>query len=341
MPDEDTQIEEGGLEPAAEPDEAGDVAVEDAPPPTFTPEDDAQDLGARYQQFAAQHDDPRVARREYGRHVDQVQSALGRIHRGIDPTDEDLASLEALGYEMPEPVEEEPEAVEPLWGAPWAEPTTMDEFYALANARPDQAMAFIDANPGKVNDETRQQVLAYWAENDRAAAISYEREQARQQAITEAQAYADEQIRALREELAPVHQRNAEADQANRVTNAKLMVQEARAGIPDFADHEDGVIKLIEEGMQQYGASYFENILQATPEARLQYLSDLTGAAAWRSRPAAQAEAEAQQKAAEAAKVGAGSERGRGAASTPGGNAPSAMKKKFTEDIKAALNSPV
>jgi hypothetical protein len=341
MADEDVP-EEGGPEPADEPDEGGAVAVEDEAPveaPSFAVDDIAQGLGSVFQERFLAHHEPAEAIRLYGEARDHLQSAYGRIAQGGEPTQEDIDAAEALGIELPAPAE--PDAVEPLWGAPWAEPTTMDEFYALANARPDQAMAFIDANPGKVNDETRQQVLAYWAENDRAAAISYEREQARAQAISEAKAYADEQLAALREELTPLHSQNEAALQAQRVLTAKDMVHEARAGIPDFDQHEEGVIALIEEGMRQYGPTYFENILSATPEARLQYLSDLTGAAAWRSRPAAQAEADEQQKAAEAAKVGAGSERGRGGASTPGNaTAQSEMKKKFTEDIRRAVENP-
>lgn len=347
MPDEDTpDIEEGGLEPADDSSvatEAPEAPVEAA---SFAVDDLASSLGSVFQERFLAHHAPAEAIRLYGEARDHLHAAYGRIAQGGEPTQEDLAAAEALGIDLPEPVAEEPVAPEPIWGAPWSDPTDYDGIVAMVQSHPARAMAFIDRQPeGVIDPAFRQQVLAYWANpeggNDPAGMVAYEREQARTNAISEAKAYADQQLAALREELGPVHQRNADADQAQRVMNAKLMVQEARAGIPDFGDHEEGVIKLIEEGMTQYGASYFENILNATPEARLQYLSDLTGAAAWRNRPVAQAEAAAQEKAAETAKVAAGSERGRGGASRAGSASPqSEMKKKFTEDMRRAVENP-
>lgn len=349
MPEEDTPIEEGGLEPAVEAPDEGGVATEtaeEAPAASFGVDDIASGLGSVFQERFLAHHEPAEALRLYGEARDHLQSAYGRIAQGGEPTDEDVAAAEALGIDLPEYAEPEVTAPEPIWGAPWAEPTDYDGIVAMVQTDPARAMAFIDRQAeGVIDPSFRQQVLAYWANpeggNDPAAMVAYEREQARVAAISEAKAYAEQLRDELRDELAPVHARNAEADQAQRVMNAKLMVQEARAGIPDFGDHEEGVIALIEEGMKQYGPSYFENILQATPEARLQYLSDLTGAAAWRNRPAAQAEADAAQKAAEAAKVGAGSEKGRGGPSRAGGASPqSEMKKKFSEDIRRAVENP-
>lgn len=348
MPDVDTPIDEGAVDAAPVEDVETDAdAVEEAPEaPSFGVDDIASGLGSVFQERFLAHHEPAEALRLYGEARDHLHAAYGRIAQGGEPTQQDLDAAEALGIELPAYEEPEVAAPEPIWGAPWTDPTDYDGIVAMVQTDPARAMAFIDRQPdGVIDPGFRQQVLAYWANpeggNDAAGMVAYEREQARVAAITEAKAYAEQLRDELRNELAPVHARNAEADQANRVNSAKLMVQEARASIPDFDQHEDGVIKLIEEGMKQYGPSYFENILSATPEARLQYLSDLTGAAAWRSRPAAQAEAAKAQEAAETAKVAAGSERGRGGASRAGGaNPQSEMKKKFYEDMKRAVENP-
>lgn len=344
MPDEDTPIEEGANDAALVEDETTDAAAEapeEAPAaPTFTPEDDAQDLGSQYQRFAENHDDPRTARREYGKHVDQIQSALGRIHRGIEPTPEDLESLEALGYEMPEPAVEE---VEPLWGAPWAEPTTYDEIAQLATQDPARAMEFIDRQPeGRIDPAFRQQVLAWWANpeggGDAVGMTAYLAQFSETRAETRAREAMEQMREEIRAEFGDVRAKHND-DIVEALHNKEtLMTTRAKAEIPNFKEHAAGVEEIMKENIA-LDPDYAAKLFALDVDDQLRHISDLTGVAAWRATVRAAAEAPAQQEAADAAKVAAGSERGRGAASTSG-EGQSAMKKKFTEDIRKALESP-
>jgi hypothetical protein len=117
------------------------------------------------------------------------------------------------------------------------------------------------------------------------------------------------------------------------------MTTRARAEIPNFEEYSGGVTELMQENLAQ-DPSYAERLFALSVDQQLKHISDLTGVAAWRASVRAQAAAPAEAEAADAAKVAAGSERGRGAASSPGEGGQSAMKKKFTEDIRKALESP-
>lgn len=338
------------------PDDSGSAPVEDAPeettdaaaeapeeaqePLSFTPEDDAEDFGSRFQRFAENHDDPRTARQEYGRHVDHLQSAFGRLSQGGEWTDQDKASAEALGFDLPQPAEEAEEEAEPIWGAPWAEPSTYEDLTTLAQSDPGRALVFIDKQPeGTIDPTFRQQVLAYWASpeggNDAAGMVAYEREKARTDAISAAKTYAEQLRDELRTEFGDVRQKYEADTQAGRIATVDNLALRARSEIPDFAEHEAGVIQILSSNVDQ-DPTYLPRLLALPAEQQLQHISDLTGAAAWRNRPQAAAEAEEEAAAQVAAKTQAGSERGRGAAGSSS-SSQSAAKKKFTEDIKRGL----
>jgi hypothetical protein len=347
MPDEDATIE-GGLEPAAE--ETTNVATE-APEetpdaPTFGVDDIAEGLGSRFQERFLAHHDPADAIAKYGESVEHLQSAFGRLSQGGAPTAEDLAAAEALGIELPQPQEEPEDEVQPIWGAPWAEPTTYEDLTQLAQSDPGRALTWIDKQPdGTIDPTFRQQVVAYWASpeggNDHAGALAYEREKARADAIQEAKAYADERFEAMRQEFGDVRQKYEADTQAGRIATVDNLAIKARSEIPDFQEHEAGVIEILKSNVDQ-DPTYLPRLLSLPLAQQLQHISDLTGAAAWRNRPQAQAEAEAEAAAQEQAKVSAGSERGsRSAGASGGSSAQSAMKAKHLADIKAAINSPV
>lgn len=337
MPDEPDILEEGGPEPAVDAPEVADVDAEapEAPaaaPITFTAEQLAEHLPQFQERFLAHHD-PSDALRLYGERDRNVQAALTRYTQGA-PTDADVETLRESGYEIPD---QEPEPVEPLWGAPWAEPTTMDEFNKIAAERPWDALAFVDANPGRVNDDTRLQVLNYWAEHDRAAAMAYEINHTKQQQASEFKAMLDERDAALRQELTPIQQRAAEADHQAQVANVTILASQARQTIPDFAEHEEGVIALLSE-RADYDPTYLPRLFALPIPQQLQELNDLTGAAAWRARPAAQAKAEADAATAEQAKLGAAGQRGRGAAGAS--NSPqSDLKREHLASIERAVKA--
>ena len=349
MPDEDVITPDGGQEPAVEPASDASVAAEapEAAPaaPSFAVEDIAAGLGARFQERFLAHHEPAAAISEYGKSVEHLQSAYGRLSQGGEPTDEDRAHAEALGVELPtyEEPEEEPT---PLWGAPWLEPTDYASFTEMVERNPRGAMEFIDKQPeGVIDPDVRQQVLAYWASpehaNDYAGALAYEKQQAETRAFDKAKSYADERYADLEQRLTPFQERAAASDQQARFAMIDALALRARTTIPGFEDYEEGVVAIVKQNAAQ-DPTYIEKLLACTPEEQLQHINDVTGTAAWRNRPAAQAEATAEAEAAVEQKVKAGSERGSGAAgSTSGSSSKSAAKKQFTAEITAALKSPV
>lgn len=327
---------------APEPDEPEGDATPDTPeaaaPVTFTADQLAEHLPQFADRFLAHHD-PTEALKLYGERDRNVQAALTRYTQGA-PTDADLDTLREGGYEIPEQVEEPEEPAQPLWGAPWAEPTDYESFARLANERPDKAMAWIDKQPaGVVDEDTREQVLAYWEEHDRKGARAYEREHIRSAVQDETKSWTQEQLDALRSELAPVHQQHLAA--TNDARNAKFanLVNFAHQNVPEFLQHQDGVIEMIEKSiLPAYTAQgrdpvqWFDEVLALSPEQQVKYLGQLTGAAAWGARPAVEAQAQAEAAAAETAKIAAGGQRGRGAAS--GGDSQSQAKRDFTASFE-------
>jgi hypothetical protein len=299
-------------------DEAPDAP--EAPPaaPTFTPEDLASGLGTRYQERFAAHHEPAQALAEYGKSVEHLQSAYSRLSQGGEPTDQDRAAAAALGIELPEPAEEVEEEHQPLWGAPWAEPTTYDDVVALAQANPSKAMEWIDKQPeGTIDPAFRAQVLTFWASpeggNDPAAMVAYEREQARAAAIAEARTYADQRFQELREELTPIQQARQEADHAAVSAKLDLLVTRAMAEIPEYAENSQAIEAIINRYAERDGMDYFTNLVALPAEQQMAHIREVVGAAMMANRPAAVAQAQAEAEAAEAAKAGAAGQRGRGA----------------------------
>lgn len=318
MPDEDTP-DEGGLEPAAvdvveTPDATPDAPPAEAPE-SYTRDQLVEALGPRFAERYAGAHEGLEAFKQFGQSFDQT---LGLVGRGahLEPQDDDF--YRNLGLEPPVAAEVPDEPVEPLWGAPWAEPTTMDEFDRIASERPWDALAYVDANPGKVNDDKRREVLDYWAQHDRAGAIAYETNRAEERALANAKAYADEKLAEMRAEFEPVHRGHVTATNESRNANLARLVTLAATRVPDFAEHQEGVQAMVKRYADTYGVQYFDNLLALPIEQQLDHMTEMTGAVAWRGRPAAEAQAAAEVAQTDAAKIAAGGQRGRGAAS--GGN---------------------
>lgn len=302
----------------AEPDAPDDAAPDapEAPPaaPTFTPEDLASGLGTRYQERFAAHHEPAQALSEYGKSVEHLQSAYSRLSQGGEATDEDRQAAEALGIQLPEPVEDAPE---PIWGAPWIDPDDFDSIVALVQTDPARGMALIDKQPERFDPAFRQQVLAYWASpeggNDPAGMVAYEREQGRLAAIDAAKTYADERYAELEQRLTPLQQGAAEASQQAVSAKIDLLVQRAVSEIPEYSEYQPGIEALVTRYANAYGMEYFTNLVALPAEQQMAHVRELVGAAMMASRPQAEAQAQADAEAAEAAKVGAAGQRGRGA----------------------------
>lgn len=337
MPDEPDILEEGGLEPAVEAPEGAEVdaespeAVADAPI-TFTAAQLAEHLPQFQERFLAHHD-PAEALALYGQRDRNVQAALTRYTQGA-PTDEDVETLRESGYEIPEPAEEAPE---PIWGAPWVDPSDYDGIVQMVQTDPSRAMAFIDKQPeGVIDPSFRQQVLAYWASpeggNDPAAMVAYERQKARDDAIEAARAYSDERYAELEQRLTPIQERAAQADFNEMKANVTVLASRAMSEVPNFADHEEGVIKLMED-RAGYDPTYLTRLFALPLDQQLQEVYDLTGVVAYRAIPAVKAEADAAAATAEQAKLGAAGQRGRGAAGAS--NSPqSDLKRRHMESFQ-------
>lgn len=339
MPDEDI-LTEGGPEPIVEP-EAPDAAGVEAPevdaPITFTAEQLAEHLPQFQERFLAHHD-PAEALALYGQRDRNVQAALTRYTQGA-PTDEDVETLRESGYEIPEAVEQVEEPM-PLWGAPWNEPTDYDSFVALANTRPDKAMEFIDKQPaGVIDADTRQQVLNYWAQHDAASAIKYEQEQGHKRAADEAKAYADERYAELEQRMTPLQERASKAQEQELMATATMLAVTARDRVPDFANHEDGVVEILKENVAQ-DPTYLPRLLALPIEQQLIHMSDLTGAAAWRKQPAEVAAAAEAEAATKTSKITAAGERGR-SAPTSNGDQQSEAKKRHVESFQRLKDAGV
>lgn len=327
------QPDDSGAAPEETP-EAVDPAVPteqpEAAPETYTRDELVEALGPRFAERYAGAHDGLEAFKQFGQSFDQT---LGLVGRGahLEPQDEQF--YRDLGIEPPAQEEPEEEPATPLWGAPWAEPTDYDSFIALANTRPDKAMEFIDRQPeGVIDADTRTQVLNYWAQHDQAAAIGYERQQARQQAIDEAKAYADQMREEMRAEFAPVQAGHVASTNEARQAKLANLATLATTSVPDFSEHQAGVTQMLERYGQEYGIDYFDRLLALPVDQQLAHITELTGAVAWRGRPAAEAQAQAESAAADAAKVAAGGERGRGAAGTSGGQ--TQKKREFTASFE-------
>lgn len=309
--DEGTEVEE-----SVDDDVADEEPAEEA---RFTMAEIAERLGPRFQErYLEPHGENALA--EYGK---SFESTLGLVGRGAHREPQDDEVYRSLGIEPP-PAEEEEEEYEepaqPLYGAPWAEPTSWDELVELAQQNPRRAAEFALSREDLPN-ETKAWFFANWASVDAAGAFEYN-----QSATTRAaKQYADEQAAALRAEIGPVIQ-----DHMTR--NATNLVDRARETIPGFADHSNVVSELMQERQAQ-NPQYHSWFLNATLAQQLAEMRDLTGIAVYRNQPAAEAKEAEEAEALEASKTRAKTETSR-ASGGGGGQQQSEFKRQNVADFK-------
>lgn len=302
---EEPDIEEGGEEETSE-------------PARYTMEELAEHLGPTFQErFAGSHEGP-DALKKFGESYQHAQTLISRGGR-VEP--EDAALYESLGMTPPEPEAPAEEYREPIYGVPWAEPSSWDELVDLAGRNPRAAAEFA-LKQDDFPDETKAWFFANWASVDAAGAFAYN-----QAATTAAaRAYADEQTAAIRSQVEPlVHDR--------MTRNATLLVERAAETIPGFNDHSTVVAKLMDE-RQARDKGYHEWFLNASLEAQLQEMRDLTGVAVFRAAPAAEQQAQDDLAAAEEAKTRTKTETARTGGTREKPSAQSEMKKKNLADFK-------
>lgn len=303
-------------EPEAPADEGDEGEPEE--PTRYTMEELAEHLGPRFaERFATAHEGPEALRK----FAESYENAQTLISRGGQRTPEDEALYESLGIAPPEPEPEPEYAPEPMYGAPWAPPTSWDELVDLAGRNPRAAAEFA-LNQPDFPDETKAWFFANWASVDAAGAFAYN------QAATTAAArqYADEQTAAIRSQVEPLVQ-----DHMSR--NATMLVDRAGTEIPGFAEHGVAISKLMDE-RQQRDNRYHEWFLNASLEAQLQELRDLTGVAIFRAQPAAEAQAQEDLATTEADKSRSKTETTRTSGTREKSSPQSEMKKQNLEQFK-------
>jgi hypothetical protein len=279
MIDEDAP-DEGGLEPADEPNEPpveedDAVEAEAAPEETYTRQQLAELLGPRFERFASHEGEE--AFRQYGQ---AYESATGLIRQGAHLEPQDPSVYERIGLdaaEVPQPAQEEPQG---LWGTPWQEPTTWEEVQAYANtddpgARRLAAMAVLrDPN---APDDIKNAYFNHWAQLDPAGATLY----SQQALVSQQQQIADQ----IREELRAEMQAQYGPVQQQHVTETiDAMIARASAEIPGFVEHKQGIVTLMQEREQRY-PGYTERFNNASLDERVAELDELTTIAAKRFAP--------------------------------------------------------
>lgn len=274
-------------DPPDEPDdEGGEEGEEEPEPQRYTMEELAEHLGPRFQErFASSHEGPEALRK----FAESYEHATSLIAKGAHLEPQDQALYDSLGIEPPQPQAEPEPEYEPIYGVPWAEPTSWDELVELAGRNPRAAAEFA-LKQEDFPDETKAWFFANWASVDSAGAFAYNQAATAQAA----RQYADEQSAALRQQVQPVID-----DHMTR--NAHLLVERAGETIQGFKEHGVAISQLMDE-RQRRDNSYHEWFLNATLEEQLQELRDLTGVAIYRAQPAAEAEAQQELEETEQAK---------------------------------------
>lgn len=310
----ETPADQGALDEATEVD---DTPAEEVEEERYTRAELAELLGPRFaERYAGAHEGPE-AFRQFGQSFDETLRHVNRLAHGDQLDEEDYANL---GIEPPEYEEEEPEAPEPLYGAPWAQPETWDELVELAQRNPRAAAEFA-LNREDLPNETKAWFFANWASVDAAGAFEYN------QAATTAAArqYADQQAAELRAQVEPlVHDR--------MVANGQLMLKTAAEQIPGFRDNAQQVSDLLAE-RQTRNPDYHSWFLNTSLQEQVNELRDLTGIAIFRSQPARDAAAQAELDATDADKSRSKTETARGGGTRGGDGPQSAMKQKNLADF--------
>lgn len=323
MPDDDT-LDEGGLEPTVDEAPVDDAAVEveEAPEPeTYTREQLTELLGPRFaERFAGAHEGEE-ALRQFGQAFDNTLSLVGRGAH-LEPQDEEF--YRNLGLEPPAPPVEEPEEEVPgLWGSPWQEPTTWEEVNAYANtddpnARRLAAMAVM--RDPQAPEQTKQAYFNHWAQLDPAGATLYNQQatmSAAEQRLADLEARLEAKYAATQEDLL--------------TRNATDLMEAAKAGVPGFVDHANGVLALWNERTQNE-PTFAERFLAAPRADQLRELRRLTIIAAAEAEPARKAAQAAATQDTDAAKQRARTETSR--TSGQPDTEQSAAKRKSLEDAR-------
>lgn len=292
--------------------------AEEQEPARFTMEELAEHLGPTFaDRFAGKHEGPEALRK----FAESYQNAQTLISRGGKTSAEDAALFESLGMAPPEPEPQPEPELNPLYGAPWAEPSSWDELVDLAGRNPRAAAEFA-LRQEDFPDETKAWFFANWASVDAAGAFAYN-----QAATTEAaRQYADQQTAEIRAQVEPlVYDRMA--------SNADRMLERSRETIPGFQEHGEAIQGLMAE-RQARDPRYHEWFLNAPLDTQVQEMRDLTGIAIFRAQPAAEAQAKEDLAEAEESKSRSKTETTRTSGTREKPSAQSEMKKKNLADFK-------
>lgn len=319
---DDEAPEEGGLEPAEEPDAPeADAAeeIEAAPEPeTYTREQLAELLGPRFERFASHQGEE--AFRQFGQAYD---SATGLIRKGAHLEPQDASVYQSIGLdpaEVPQPPQEEAPG---LWGTPWQRPSSYEEVVAYAQSEDADARRLaweaVAADPS-TPEHVNRWYFSNWAQLDPAGATLYN-----QQVL---QAQFEER---LAEQEARFEARFGKTHEDLVERNVTSLMTTAASQIPGFQEHAGAVKELFGQYAEHY-PGFQERFFAANVQDQLKELRRLTVIAASEAEPqrkAARAQAVSET---DAAKIASRSETGRsnGAPETEA----QAMKRRSLEDAR-------
>lgn len=277
MPDDDV-LEEGGLEPA----EDDDVAVADAPeappeapPESYTLDQIAEAFGPRWERFSS-HGGLEAVRQAGSAY----ENATGLIRQGAHLEPQDPSVYEKIGLDPSEIQQAPAEEAPGLWGTPWQRPTTYEEVTQYAQSEDADARRLAweaVASDSTTPDHVNRWFFNNWAQIDPAGATLYS-----QQAL---QAQQKEMADQIREELrAEVQAQYGPVRESHVTQYVDGMLARAQAEIPGFAEHKDGIAKLMQEREQRY-PGYQRRFDDATMDEKISELDELTMIAAKRFAP--------------------------------------------------------
>lgn len=271
---DDDALEEGGLEPAAEPD-TPDTPEEEVEPEVYTREQIAAFL-PHFDRFAQDHEGEE-ALRQYGTAYDNARRL---ISTGGHMTPQEEAAYLAAGIDPSEVYQPEPEPEEAppgLWGTPWQEPTTWEEVQAYANtddpnARRLAAMAVM--RDPQAPEDVKNAYFGHWAQLDPAGATAYN-----QQVMLQRQ---DEMRQALKDEILA---EMSPLKQAHTDTYVTGVLSRGIAEIPGLKENAVAVNQLMNERKARFPG--YEALWEGSDSAaQLAELQELTLIAANRAAPA-------------------------------------------------------
>lgn len=269
--------DDSGAADAVEPAEVEEVdapEVEEAPEPqeSYTRAELAELLGPRFERFAS-HEGPE-AFRQFGSAYD---SATGLIRQGAHLEPQDPSVYERIGIDPSEISQPEPDEAPGIFGAPWEQPTTWDEYVAYAQSdSPDQRRlaAYGVLQADGPDDATKQWFYNQWAQADPHGAAAYIQQStmsAAEQRLADLEARLEARYAATHEDLL--------------TRNSQDLMEAAKSQVKGFEDHAQGVLSLWNERVQQ-DAGYAERFLSAPRPEQIKELRRMTIIAAAESEPA-------------------------------------------------------